>query len=219
MGLYYHNRIAASIRLYWFEAMTAENYRYQFVAGNLALDFINTVAYRLHPLKMKDHLQRADDVRQWASQARLPDRDAINSSPRLGRHALGRARAVREQLYLIFCAMASRQPTPNGALRQVDHALRECRTKRCLSIRGTEVCWTWRPDAGCSHFFLYPILTAASDLLTSVSGGLVRQCADEDCGWLFLDRSNARKRRWCSMADCGNRNKAREHYRRKAGAV
>jgi predicted RNA-binding Zn ribbon-like protein len=64
--------------------------------------------------------------------------------------------------------------------------------------------------------FADPILTAAIDLLTSVSRSLVRQCADEGCGWLFLDRSHARKRRWCNMADCGNRNKAREHYRRKA---
>src|SRR5436190_1196254 len=52
-----------------------------------------------------------------------------------------------------------------------------------------------------------PNFAFPTDLLTSDSRGLVRQCEDAGCGWLFLDRSNARKRRWCSMADCGNRNR------------
>jgi predicted RNA-binding Zn ribbon-like protein len=199
--------------------MTVENYRYQFVAGNLALDFINTVADRLDTEKVKDHLQGAEDVRWWANQAHLPDRAAINSSPPLSRTALLRVRAVREQLFAIFRAIANDEPISADALLRIGNALHDCRAKRCLSIQGVEVRWIWRPGAGCSNFLLYPILTAATDLLTSVSRGLVRQCADEGCGWLFLDRSNAHKRRWCSMADCGNRNKAREHYRRKAGLV
>ncbi|MCL4825828.1 MAG: CGNR zinc finger domain-containing protein [Caldilinea sp.] len=34
------------------------------------------------------------------------------------------------------------------------------------------------------------------------------------CGWLFFDASRNRSRRWCSMEDCGNRAKARLHYKR-----
>ena len=43
----------------------------------------------------------------------------------------------------------------------------------------------------------------------------VRQCGDDDCGWLFLDRSKNGSRRWCSSADCGNRARARRHYQRR----
>jgi predicted RNA-binding Zn ribbon-like protein len=196
--------------------MKPGNYGYQFVAGNLALDFINTVAFRLDPAKVRDHLQTAEEVRQWANQAHLPDCDAISSCPPLSKTALLRLRAVREQLFAVFSAIASDVPVPDVALRRISKALHDCRAKQCLSIQGVDVRWTWRPGVGCSDLLLYPILTAAIDLLTSVSRSLVRQCADEGCGWLFLDRSNARKRRWCSMADCGNRNKAREYYRRKA---
>jgi predicted RNA-binding Zn ribbon-like protein len=199
--------------------MNAEEYKYRFVGGNLALDFANTVAYRFHPEKVKDRLQDAEDVRRWANQAHLPDRDAISSCPPLSRTALKSVRGTREDLFSIFRAIASNEPISGNALCRVDNALRDCRAKRCLSIQGLEVRWRWRPGVGCSDFLLYPILTAATDLLTSVSRGLVRQCADETCGWLFLDRSNARKRRWCVMADCGNRNKARKHYRREAGLV
>jgi predicted RNA-binding Zn ribbon-like protein len=198
--------------------MDSVSYRYQFVAGNLALDFVNTVAFRADPGKKKDHLQRAEDVRRWASQAQLPDLAAINSGP-LGTAALRRIRLVREQLFAVFQAIASDDPIPADTLTWVSNALHDCCAKRCLSIEGADVRWTWRPSARCVDYLLYPILTAATDLLTSVSRGMVRQCEDAGCGWLFLDRSNAGRRRWCSMADCGNRNKARKYYQRETGLI
>jgi len=70
--------------------MDSGNYRYQFVAGNLALDFVNTVACRADPGKRKDHLQRAEDVPRWASQAQLPDRAAINSGEVVPRPQYGK---------------------------------------------------------------------------------------------------------------------------------
>lgn len=30
-----------------------------------------------------------------------------------------------------------------------------------------------------------------------------------DCGWLFLDSTRNASRRWCDMAACGNRAKAK----------
>ena len=197
--------------------MDSRNYRYQFVAGNLALDFVNTVAFRADPGKKKDHLERSEDVHRWASHAQLPDRAAINSGHVVGTAALRRIRAVREQLFAVFHAIANDDPIPADILARVGDALHDCCARRCLSIEGAEVRWTWRPSARCADYFLFPVLTAATDLLTAVSRGLVRQCEDAGCGWLFLDRSNARTRRWCSMADCGNRNKARKYYRREAG--
>jgi predicted RNA-binding Zn ribbon-like protein len=199
--------------------MDSGNYRFQFVAGNLALDFVNTVAFRADPGKMKDHLQSMEEVRRWARQAELPDRAAVNAGPLMGTAALRRIRAVREQLFAVFHAIASDDPIPADTLAQVGNALHDCCARRCLSIDGAGVRWTWRPGARGTDYLLYPVLTAATDLLTSVSRGLVRQCADAGCGWLFLDRSNARKRRWCSMADCGNRNKAQKYYRREAGLI
>ena len=199
--------------------MDSGNYRYQFVAGNLALDFVNTVAFRSDPGKKQDHLQRTEDVHRWAKQAQLPDRAAINSGPPLGSAALRRIRAVREQLFAVFHAIASDDPIPADTLARVGNAFHDCCAKRRLSNDDGDVRWTWRPGARCTDYLLYPVLTAATDLLTSVSGGLVRQCEDTGCGWLFLDRSNARKRRWCSMADCGNRNKAQKYYRREAGLI
>ncbi|HYW71605.1 MAG TPA: ABATE domain-containing protein [Pyrinomonadaceae bacterium] len=196
--------------------MDSGKYTYQFVAGNLALDFINTVAYRADPGKKQDRLQSSEDVQRWASQAHLPDRTAISSGP-LTKTALRRIRAVREQLFAVFNAIAGDDPIPADTLARIGNALHDCSARRRLSLEGTEVRWIWRPGARRTDYLLYPVLTAATDLLTSGAPGLVRQCEDAGCGWLFLDRSNAGTRRWCSMADCGNRNKARKYYQREAG--
>ncbi|SER01144.1 Conserved protein containing a Zn-ribbon-like motif, possibly RNA-binding [Lentzea xinjiangensis] len=44
--------------------------------------------------------------------------------------------------------------------------------------------------------------------------GRLRPCANDGCRLFLLDRSRANRARWCSMAVCGNREKARRHYRR-----
>src|SRR5436190_9381953 len=110
--------------------MHSGNYRYQFVAGNLALDFVNTVAFRADPGKKKDHLQSAEDVYRWASQAQLPDLAAISSGP-LKTAALRRIRTVREQLFAVFHAMATDDPMPADTLARVGDALNDCCARRC----------------------------------------------------------------------------------------
>ena len=44
--------------------------------------------------------------------------------------------------------------------------------------------------------------------------GRLRPCANDECHLFLLDRSRANRARWCSMAACGNREKARRHYER-----
>ena len=59
-----------------------------------------------------------------------------------------------------------------------------------------------------------PVAISAVDLLTSSDLGRVKICPAHQCEWLFLDDSRNGTRRWCSMAECGNRAKARLHYDR-----
>ncbi|MGZ0151179.1 CGNR zinc finger domain-containing protein [Kribbella sp. WER1] len=57
---------------------------------------------------------------------------------------------------------------------------------------------------------LYAVAVQAGELLTGRSLEHVRICPS--CGWLFLDPRG--RRRWCSMATCGNRAKVRAHAAR-----
>ena len=54
----------------------------------------------------------------------------------------------------------------------------------------------------------------AWDTLAWQSPGRLRPCANEECRLFLIDRSKANAARWCSMAVCGNRMKARRHYLR-----
>lgn len=55
---------------------------------------------------------------------------------------------------------------------------------------------------------------SAFELLLSADRRALRVCPGERCGWIFLDRTRGRTRRWCRMETCGNRAKAKAHYRR-----
>jgi predicted RNA-binding Zn ribbon-like protein len=54
----------------------------------------------------------------------------------------------------------------------------------------------------------------AWDALARHSPGRLRPCANDECHLFLIDRSKANAARWCSMAACGNRMKARRHYQR-----
>jgi predicted RNA-binding Zn ribbon-like protein len=54
----------------------------------------------------------------------------------------------------------------------------------------------------------------AWDALAKNSPGRLRPCANDECRLFLIDHSKAGTARWCSMAVCGNRMKARRHYQR-----
>ncbi len=55
-------------------------------------------------------------------------------------------------------------------------------------------------------------------LLTSPQARRVKECAHSDCSLLFLDDSQARRRRWCSMNRCGNLAKIANYRSRRPAA-
>lgn len=55
----------------------------------------------------------------------------------------------------------------------------------------------------------------AWDQLRVSAPGRLRPCANDECALFLIDRSKANTARWCSMAVCGNRMKARRHYQRQ----
>ncbi|MGW4287684.1 CGNR zinc finger domain-containing protein [Streptomyces sp. NPDC004673] len=57
------------------------------------------------------------------------------------------------------------------------------------------------------------VILAWADIEERMPGRL-RPCANTACQLFLLDRSRANRARWCSMAVCGNREKARRHYER-----
>jgi predicted RNA-binding Zn ribbon-like protein len=78
-----------------------------------------------------------------------------------------------------------------------------------LSMTGGQIS---RTLSGPAERLLAARAVLAWDALAGNSPGRLRPCANDECRLFLIDRSKANTARWCSMAVCGNRIKARRHY-------
>jgi predicted RNA-binding Zn ribbon-like protein len=62
------------------------------------------------------------------------------------------------------------------------------------------------------------LLALAAEAMLDGSWARLKVCPGERCGWAFYDHSRNQAGRWCSMAVCGGRAKARAHYHRRLEA-
>ena len=132
---------------------------------------------------------------------------------------LAQAIDLREAIYRIFSAIAAgRTPAPadlallNGWFA---HGLGQLQ----VTQKGGSFGWQWHGVAAALEGLLWPVAHSAAELLISDELDRVKECADErGCGWLFLDTSRNRSRRWCSMESCGNLAKVRRHRRKQVDA-
>jgi predicted RNA-binding Zn ribbon-like protein len=194
------------------------------LGGRLSLDFANTVDWRTgdHP---EECLTTYSDLVAWSEHAgALTDRQAqrlFNEAERRPPEAqavLERAIRMREAIYHILSAISRGRPQGPTDLVAFNGEL-SCLLGRSKIIQaGKGFAWQWAGADDALDLMLSPVMRDALDLLTSEELRRVRECPGDGCGWLFLDASRNRSRRWCAMEDCGNRAKARRHYQRTRAA-
>ncbi|MEM6109379.1 CGNR zinc finger domain-containing protein [Mycobacterium sp. 050272] len=90
----------------------------------------------------------------------------------------------------------------NVLLAADDRHFRLCADDQGVSLRDQR---RWTDPAQ----LLVPPVEACARLFARADRRLVRQC--EGCTIIFYDRTKAHRRRWCSMAICGNREKVRRY--------
>lgn len=83
------------------------------------------------------------------------------------------------------------------------------------AIAGGGVAWTTEVPAA-RRLAVRAVL--AWDEVRRTSPGRLRPCANPECALFLIDHSKPNRARWCSMALCGNRMKARRHYERTRSA-
>lgn len=175
----------------------------ELVGNALCLDFTNTVNAR--PVAQRDWLDTPAGLRLWAGAVGLP---LGEDGDHLARQ-LPHARVVRETIYRVFAPLTRRDRSPQPDLdvltRWYAEAVRVARLRPYAGRFGL----TW-PQPRDLAALLGEVTASAVELLTH--GPLDRLGACPNCGWLFLDTSKNRRRRWCSMATCGSREKARRYY-------
>jgi len=196
------------------------------LGGSICLDFVNTVDPRAGA-QSHDYLASYADLVAWSQRAAgLPERraqqllGAAERRPADAADVLRQAIELREAIYRIFAAVADQIATSIAAadLDCLNRAWSRALAQALIVPAAEGFAWGWNEAAESLDQALWPVARSAGDLLLSEQLGQVRECASASCGWLFLDTSKNHSRRWCSMAACGNRAKARRHYARQQTA-
>lgn len=178
------------------------------LGDNLALDFINTEC--LVEGKSHDYFIDDQSVASWLIRVGLMT--DLNDK-QIPHGLLNEARELRETARNVVNAAMTRVPVNLAVINrilEVGRPIRKLEWDDDMQKFRVTVCQT----AG-YPFNLWPIADALINLVTSDKFEYVRQCEAHDCILLFHDLSKSHRRRWCSMATCGNRMKVAAFRSRK----
>jgi predicted RNA-binding Zn ribbon-like protein len=198
--------------------------KFEQIGGVLCLDFANTVhCYSCENVRddLHDLAAFVEWNKQWGALSETEAEGLIREAQRKTADATGileRVKQLRFAIYQLFAAIAEDRTPQKSQLSVLNDVLAEGLGQLRLSLtsdRSFE--WTWVKNGGGIERLLWPIARSAAELLISEDRLRVRQCNGERCTWLFVDMSKNKSRRWCTMADCGNRAKARRFYERTRG--
>lgn len=192
------------------------------IADRVSLDFHNTASWAGDDVVGDEALKSFPDIVLWCREAGLLEAtqsdDLVKASldhPVRAEEVVAEARRIRGTIHLLFGAVADDCPVPEAAVESLNGMLARL-PLRLQSDKGDGLFeWDWQVDSEHIDGILWPVIWDAATLLRDRDAlQRVKSCAGARCGWLFLDTSRRGNRRWCDMADCGNRAKVRRFHER-----
>lgn len=201
-----------------------------FVADHLGLDFLNSIGTPVDVVV--EWIANGEDLLAWLLEAKLIDSTQVeviraNSFPGELNEVAAQARALREW-FRGFVLSRKGRPLTAKVLSQLEPLNRVLERDEGYGAIVSRSAGREKPPASSGfelrrlrrwvtpNALLLPIAEALADLVCSEDFSLVKGCEGKICTFLFLDRTNGRARRWCSMAVCGNRAKQEAHRQRAA---
>ncbi|MFF1571630.1 CGNR zinc finger domain-containing protein [Leifsonia sp. NPDC058292] len=173
--------------------------QFSFLAGNLALDFVATIASR--DTVAEEKLVTAADLAEW-----LVLSGAVGEPPVVSGSEFDRAIALRETIYGALRERTAGRAPSDRAVAAINSAAAVATPVPVLSD-GAVV------SRGSADAALALIARASQQALTD---DRLRFCDGADCTRPFIDSSRGGSRRWCGMSGCGDRAKAAAYRRRLA---
>lgn len=170
-----------------------------FVAGHIALDFVNTAEERGHP-DAGEALGTPADLRLWGERYGLISGRAAGDDN--DQAEIERAIEARELLCALFLGRRAGQPAAQEQVARLTELGAEAYRAGTLQRNDDgSISWNWDPRklATIRHI----AVTSAIELLRAAPSARLKQCPGDQCGWFFLDTTKRGNRRWCSMAECG----------------
>lgn len=190
--------------------MTFPGRRWAWYGGRPSLDFANTRRNREAGRvdEVAEYLRSPEDFTAWLNAAGL---SPAGVSPALDEETFAGALALREAISALVTATVVGDSAPVAAVRCVNTWLVLPPERPVLHLEAGVPVLGPAPAARTPRGVLAMIAADAAELLGTDLRERLRICPGPGCRGRFLDDSPAGRRRWCSMAGCGNRNKAATH--------
>jgi predicted RNA-binding Zn ribbon-like protein len=180
-----------------------------FLASNPALDFLNTEWPTASGGK-EDFFETDEDVFSWLRQAGLASEGVEEVRPTGA--LLRAARALRAVLRsLVESRKAGKAPDFSDLnaflVAAQSHPQLVWTKSKSVTLKTVRA-------ADTAEEVLAPVALIAAELFSTADFRRVRRCGEQTCVHWFLDTTRPGRRRWCSMATCGNRLKVKSYRRR-----
>ncbi len=174
-------------------------------AADLLIAFVNTREIE----EGTDEIGDPEGLRDWVEEQTgeylpAPDEEA---------HA--RVLALRESLRA-FLRANNGSEAGAGELRSLREAVERSRYRTAFGADGRLKLIPARADIS---GFEARLLLAIECLQAQGAWPRLKACTDEGCQWAFYDTTRNRSRTWCSMEECGNREKTRRYRARRGTAT
>jgi predicted RNA-binding Zn ribbon-like protein len=185
------------------------------VAGRLALDFAN-LSPLARDLSWDEFVAFLLDARLVSQDRATRLRPLLATEPRAVDAVLLRILRLRESLRAIFASLVSGESFPASWAEPINELLRITEGHdELVCYKGSWSLQFVARESGLD-WLLAAIARSAAELLVEGPRAPIRRCANPSCRLFFYDNSRTRRRRWCSMAVCGNRHKVATFLRRRS---
>jgi predicted RNA-binding Zn ribbon-like protein len=194
------------------------------VGGHIVIDLVNTVNARdADPVDWLDGYPR---LLGWAELTGSFDPGTLRRlrrraarDPADADRALHSIKELREALHGVLTAIGGDDAPPPDDVRRLERSWKDAVAHGRIAVSDGRTHVQLGVEASGLAYVEHELAIRALELLQSLPLERTRVCAGPRCGWLFIDRSKAGRRRWCDMATCGNAAKSRRHYGRSREAA
>ena len=185
------------------------------LGGRLSIDFVNATPLNTD-LSWERLIHFLESTGIVAPERGTQLLSLPQSDPHAAETLLLKAQRLGFALRKMFSALLRKQKIAGEWIEPVNEILRI--TEGHDELVGRD--GTWKVEfvarEGGLDWLLAAVARSGADIIAEGSRARLRLCANPDCGLLFYDNSRTRRRRWCSMAVCGNRSKVAAFARKHA---
>ena len=191
------------------------NSKSHLVAGRLALDFAN-LSPSARDLSWDEFVSFLIDARLVSEDRAARLRPLLSTEPQAVDAVLLRILRLRESLRAVFASLVGDESFPASWVEPINEILRITEGHdELVSHKGVWSLQFVARESGLD-WLLAALARSAAELLVEGPRAPIRRCANPACRLFFYDDSRTHRRRWCSMAICGNRHKVSTFLRRHA---